>query len=138
MQTIKVRHNCEMAHRLTETPGKCEQIHGHSWWVELEIGGDIDSAGILGGLEFGEVKKVFRGFLDGKFDHRLLLNVCDPVVDIRVDDDTLPGLQVMQGDPTTENFARIVGEEMRNHFGTKFQYRVVVWETSVNAATWEG
>jgi 6-pyruvoyltetrahydropterin/6-carboxytetrahydropterin synthase len=143
MQSIKVKHNMEMAHRLSQTPGKCEAIHGHSWWVELEIGGDDDDHVLMGGLEFGEVKKQFRDHLDKNFDHKLLLHVDDPFAqDIAIGyDDTpveLPGLQRFGLDPTTENVAASIGRWARQHWGLKFQYRVTVWETTVNAATWEG
>jgi len=122
-----------MAHRLTETDGKCQQIHGHSWGVTLEIGGDVDNTGKLGGLEFSQAKKQFRGFLDGNFDHKLLLNEGDNWARYK-----LPGLQTMEGDPTTENFAKIVGQWARTEFGLSYQYRTIVWETKTNCATWEG
>lgn len=141
MQSIKVRHNCEMAHRLFETPGKCENIHGHSWWVELEIGGDVDEHGLLGGIDFGIAKMALRSYLDDNFDHRVLLNEHDQFAgDLTIGqvDLQLPGLKTMEGDPTTENFAKMIGQHMRALFGLKFQYRVTVWETKVNAATWEG
>jgi len=66
-----------MAHRLSLLPGKCEQIHGHSWWVELEIIGPVNGEGII--FEFGAVKRVFRSYLDFEYDHHLLLNDSDPI-----------------------------------------------------------
>jgi len=133
MQSIRVKHNVEMAHRLTETVGKCERIHGHSWDVILEIGGDVDQSGKLGGLEFGAVKNIFRSYLDANFDHSLLLNSEDNWARYE-----LPGLQTMEGDPTTENFAKVIGKWARSEMGLSYQYRVIVWETRVNCATWEG
>jgi 6-pyruvoyltetrahydropterin/6-carboxytetrahydropterin synthase len=127
----------EMAHRLFETPGKCQQIHGHSWWVELEIIGDVDEHGLLGSLDFGTVKKVLREYMDKHFDHHLLLNFDDDIVVAPVTK-MLPGARFMKGDPTTENIAKLIGHDMRQHFGTGFQYIVTVWETSTNAATWQG
>jgi 6-pyruvoyl-tetrahydropterin synthase len=75
---IAVKHNIEVAHRLYETPGKCENIHGHSMWVTLFLDGAIDKRGMLDGLDFGDVKKVFRKHLDETYDHHLLLNASDP------------------------------------------------------------
>lgn len=128
-QTIKVRHNMEMAHRLHLRPGKCESIHGHSWWVELEIGGEVDLTGMI--LEFGSVKRVFRQYLDMEYDHRLLLHEGDNWSNYE-----LPGLQRMPDDPTTENVARWIGLWAVEMFGPDFDYFVTVWETSVNCATW--
>jgi 6-pyruvoyltetrahydropterin/6-carboxytetrahydropterin synthase len=144
MQTIKVKHNVEMAHRLYETPGKCQNIHGHSWWVELELGGEVDNHGLLETLDFGMIKKHFRKWLDTQYDHRVLLNARDPWsqvigyvydVDGNVEKLALPGRAVFNGDPTTENFATEIGSWAKGFFACPLT-NVTVWETSVNCATW--
>ena len=145
--SIKVRHNIEVAHRLFESPGKCENIHGHSMWVELEIFGVLDSNGMLSGLDFGEVKKRFRGYLDSSYDHHLILNTKDPwSKEVSYDGESfqqLPGVvELLAGDPTTENIAKDIAEWASNTFvGPElldpYQIKVTVWETAVNAATWE-
>lgn len=141
-QSIKVRHNMEMAHRLYETKGKCEAIHGHSWWVELEIEGEVSAAGMV--LEFGAVKKQFREHLDSEYDHRIILNDEDPWVSRTIKANgqyvRLPGLREVLDDPTTENVAKWIGQWAQKTFDTEYsfyKYRVTVWETTVNAATWE-
>lgn len=149
---LTVRHNIEVAHRLFELPGKCENIHGHSMWVELSLYGGISGSGILetefGTLEFGDVKAVFRRYLDQNYDHRLLLNQNDPwasylqFVDENGDpkgfygeDPTqkLPGLSVVPGDPTTEHLGLWMAEYFSNYFKTDTS--VTVQETHVNAAS---
>lgn len=119
MRYIGVIHNIEVAHRLFETQGKCEAIHGHSMKVELQIYGQVDSHGLLGGIEFGALKKEFRAHLDEEYDHRLLLNTSDPFaqpVQINIEGphkglhEGLPGLNVMPGDPTTEHIAKWIME----------------------------
>ena len=144
---ITVRHNMEMAHRLYLTPGKCENIHGHSWWVELILHGTVNDQGLLEGLNFTDVKRSFRQHLDSHFDHRLLLNAEDPFAHtVHYDLDTgpahidprtglygiLPGLQIMEGDPTTENVAIAISAWAGNEF--HLDNKVVVHETSVNSA----
>lgn len=155
MQSIAVKHNIEVAHRLFELPGKCEQIHGHSMWVTMELFGPKNNRGILGGIEYGDLKKMFRGHLDEEYDHRLLLNRDDPyaqpifmatqVTEERVEwgeQHFLPGLNPMPGDPTTENISEWVAQEMESQLflmGHKdlFRMEVTVWETSVNMAKTE-
>ena len=163
---LSIRHNIEVAHRLYLTEGKCEAIHGHSMWVDLDLlvdqahtkhGMYVDGEGSA--LEFGVVKKAFRTYLDTSYDHHLLLNIEDPfagmmklaVADVGVDDQytipwsaveytSLPGLHVVNGDPTTENLARWFAKWAADQF--KVSARVIVNETSVNAAyytaEWEG
>lgn len=141
---ITVKHNVEMAHRLYLTPGKCEAIHGHSWNIELGLSGPVDSRGILCGLDFGFVKKEFRGMLDTEFDHRVLLNEDDPWAGAAImlpdrSEQLIPGIQTLHGDPTTENFAGIIGNWARDKFvsyGVNEVY-AVVFETAVNSADWQ-
>jgi 6-pyruvoyltetrahydropterin/6-carboxytetrahydropterin synthase len=137
-QTIKIKHNIEVAHRLSLLPGKCQNIHGHSMWVTAEFTGILDSRGILLGLDYGTIKAVFRGYLDDTFDHHLLLNQEDPLAKI-LGAELLPGVEYTQGDPTTENLARWIGQWSRLAFETPGLQRVhiEVWETGTNAATWE-
>jgi 6-pyruvoyl-tetrahydropterin synthase len=135
---IAVKHNIEVAHRLSQLPGKCENIHGHSMWVKLELRGYLNENYILEGVDFGSLKKDFRGFLDSRFDHHLLLNNEDPLIanfGTPFAEGRYPGLNTMVGDPTTENIAYAVGTYMSSLY--PFTSAVEVWETAVNMARWE-
>jgi 6-pyruvoyl-tetrahydropterin synthase len=139
---IAVRHNIEVAHRLFESKGKCEQIHGHSMWVTLKLFGRIDDKGILVNnedvqFEFGEVKRKFRSMLDYTYDHHLLLNAEDDWANSLFTKEgerigELPGLRTFSGDPTTENIATWIAEWAAAAFATDTEAEV--WETSVNMA----
>lgn len=133
MQTLKVRHNIEVAHRLSLLPGKCENIHGHSMWVVAEFEGPVNENGVLMGMEFGDIKQTFRHHLDSIYDHHLLLNMEDPWAH------DLPGLQVCDGDPTTENIAKWIGLWSLEEYDAPglLRVKIEVWETAVNSATWE-
>lgn len=131
---IAVRHNIEVAHRLHLLPGKCENIHGHSMWVHLELAGQLDHRGLLDGLDFGAVKREYRKYLDTKYDHRLLLDVDDPLTSVGAV--KLPGLRPTAGQPTTENIARWVGEWAVENFPSATGGTVTVHETHVNQAGW--
>jgi len=149
--SIKIKHNMEMAHRLYQTPGKCQSIHGHSWWVTLELHGQTDSKGLLQGLDFGTAKMVLREYMDRCYDHHLLLNDQDPFAkplwtdaiprvggkDVSVE---LPGLVKFYGDPTTELIAAKIGRDMLSSFSKTCgidELAVDVWETATNNARWE-
>jgi 6-pyruvoyltetrahydropterin/6-carboxytetrahydropterin synthase len=153
MMLIQVRHNMEVAHRLSKTPGKCQQIHGHSMWIELTLIGDhVDDRGMIcnaanESFEYGDVKKVFRDWIDRTYDHKLLLNKEDPyaqpldLVGIGGVEHAvrLPGLVTCEDDPTIENLARWIAEWTRDVF--RCSTNVKLQETHVNAAvmgaTWE-
>jgi 6-pyruvoyl-tetrahydropterin synthase len=137
----------EVAHRLYETKGKCEAIHGHSMLVTLTIEGEINSKGILfnegnpDGFEFGAVKKRFREYLDTFYDHHLLLNRTDPFAGPLYEGGEawedgrslyLPGLQSVPGDPTTEHLSLWIAQWSSQAFAADVD--VDVWETEVNNA----
>lgn len=158
---LTVKHNIEVAHRLSMTPGKCENIHGHSMMIELCIRGEINEAGLLvpnahatevnankTPLEFGELKFWFRDVLDSNLDHRLLLNNNDPLLVGQPPEHgrslVYPGLIRFPGDPTTENIAKWIYEAAYRQFiqmelqpmAGRSMMHVTVQETQVNSATY--
>lgn len=155
MQSISVKHNMEIAHRLFLQPGKCQNIHGHGMQVMLELVGIVNEEGIFGGIDYSDLKKVFRRYIDETYDHRLLLNLSDPFarplyaitgdeqnysVNVDAEQVFLPGLQALPGDPTTENLslwiAKDMQEEIYGHWpeAEVFQVIVTIWETGTNNA----
>ena len=65
---LEVRDSFAAAHRLIESGGKCENLHGHNFKVKLTVGGDIlDDSGML--LDFTDLKKTLRSILND-LDHR--------------------------------------------------------------------
>lgn len=77
-QTVTVRHNFETAHRLPFLGGKCTSLHGHSWWAEVTVGGDVDDDGIL--VDFAALKRGLREWIDTYLDHGAMLGASDPLV----------------------------------------------------------
>jgi 6-pyruvoyl-tetrahydropterin synthase len=114
-------------------------------WVNLELWGEQDAAGLVAGVGFGDLKARFRYHLDTEYDHHLLLNHEDPWAQNMGPSDEepvyLPGLHHCRDDPTTENLAKWIGA-----WGLDFtnglviavkRVKVEVYETAVNFATWE-
>lgn len=134
--TVTVRHNFETGHRLPHLPGKCQSLHGHSWWAEVTVAGALVD-GIV--LDFGTLKRHLRDWIDTYLDHGLMLGG---------DDELLPLLEAHgkvypfpEGEwPTVENVARLLHDVTQmilagNQLpGTVVRVRVT--ETHVNAAEW--
>lgn len=78
MNTIRIRHNFESAHRLPHLGGKCQSLHGHSWWAEVTLAGPVDRSGIL--VDFGQVKADLRTWIDLHLDHGAMLGAGDPLL----------------------------------------------------------
>lgn len=79
MNGVTVRHNFETAHRLPHLGGKCQNLHGHSWWVTIDIEApELAPDGTV--VEFGELKSAVRGWIDEHLDHATMLGAGDPLV----------------------------------------------------------
>ncbi|MFN9372371.1 MAG: 6-pyruvoyl trahydropterin synthase family protein [Planctomycetaceae bacterium] len=118
-------------HRLLNYEGKCRNLHGHNGRLEILLGGEhLDSRGML--IDFGDIKRLLRTWVDESLDHKMLLSVDDPL---------LPVLQhhgqpvfVMQSNPTAENIARLIYEQGRQ-MGLPIQ-EVRLWETPRSSSSY--
>ena len=139
---MMVRHNAEIAHRLSQSPGKCQQIHGHGLQIELvllELAQDLetgmakDREGNI--LDFSAIKKSFRAHIDEDYDHHLLLNEADPWSLAHHDgapQEKLPGLKTFPGDPTVENLCKWIALWAAESFHVDVICRIA--ETRTNGA----
>lgn len=65
---LSVRDSFAAAHRLVGSGGKCENLHGHNFKVELTVGGDdLGDSGML--MDFTDLKKILK-FILNDLDHR--------------------------------------------------------------------
>ena len=107
---LKVRDKFQAAHYLSEYRGKCEHMHGHTFYVEVQIQvQDLDNTGI--GIDFTEIKQKLAKILP---DHVLLNDVYD-------------------FNPSAENLSRHFYQELKREFPVK---SVTVWESEDASATY--
>ena len=70
MYEVAIRKRFAAAHQLRNYGGKCEDLHGHNWVVEVGVTGSaLDDIGLL--LDF----KILKGYVDEvleEFDHKYL------------------------------------------------------------------
>ncbi len=60
----------DAAHYLPGYDGKCSQLHGHSWTLEVEVDGPIGPDGMV--MDFGDLKRTVNEHVIDRLDHRLL------------------------------------------------------------------
>ncbi|MBM4401044.1 MAG: 6-carboxytetrahydropterin synthase QueD, partial [Crenarchaeota archaeon] len=108
----------DASHVIPKHSGKCRNLHGHSYKVEVFIVGDqLDENGILKGADFIELKKALRDVV-GRYDHRHLNDI-------------------MGDDATAENIAKRIFMELKET-GIDRLEKVRVWESQKNYAEyWE-
>lgn len=138
--TTAIERTCEVAHRLIRTPGKCNNIHGHSMRFKVGFRGTVDATSKLNGKDLSELKHIVDKVLEEKFDHHLLLNQDDqwamPQGIKDTHQDWLPGYIEWNGDPTIESIAEWTFHIFSGIFLDEVDY-VEVHETSTNMARCE-
>lgn len=93
----------DTSHRLLHYEGKCANLHGHRWKVEIWMEGEPDPVTkIL--VDYSMIKKIVD-----KYDHQIILNGDDPMV---------PRIQEFHqvittpGDPTSELMAVLIRNDL--------------------------
>jgi 6-pyruvoyltetrahydropterin/6-carboxytetrahydropterin synthase len=94
-------------HRLLNYSGKCRHLHGHNGRAVVVLEGDmLDCRGML--IDFGDIKREIREWIDQTLDHRMILCQDDPALpSLR---DLGEPLYVIDCNPTAENIARLIFE----------------------------
>lgn len=118
-------------HRLLNYNGKCRHLHGHNGKAVIVLEGeDVDACGML--IDFTEVKKKIRNWIEEHLDHRMILCESDPVLPLL--QDLGEPLFIIDRNPTAEAIARVIFLQAREQ-----QLPVVevhLWETSHSCATY--
>ena len=74
MYLLKTEATFDSAHFLRGYNGKCANLHGHTWRVEVTVGSDtLTASGEQRGMviDFADLKKAVRNLAD-RFDHTLI------------------------------------------------------------------
>jgi 6-pyruvoyltetrahydropterin/6-carboxytetrahydropterin synthase len=97
----------EMAHALYGYDGPCKNIHGHSYELEVSIGGTpLDDSnhpkhGMV--MDFSDLKAIVKEQIVDRLDHALLLNGNSPHRDIPELDTNFEKVIFVDYQPTCEN-----------------------------------
>ena len=120
-------------HRLLDYDGVCKHPHGHNAIAEVEIRtDDLDTRNMV--VDFSDIKRVVKGWIDRELDHKMILRHDDPLVA------PLQALgepiYVLESNPTVERIARLIFDVSKGE-GLPV-VRVTVWETPTSWATYAG
>jgi len=67
----------DAAHHLHLYEGKCKNLHGHTYQLELTISGFVNEIGIA--VDFDDIKTMYKSVIESKLDHRYLNEVLPPM-----------------------------------------------------------
>jgi len=132
MVSVTRKFTFEAAHRLPEHKGGCARIHGHSYKLEVTIVGEMDDeTGMI--VDFGDIKKYLKGWIDDNLDHRLILSSKKDESLINAVEKVLPSMKVyvLPFEPTVENMAKyLLNDVFQTLVGDKLEvFKVKLWET---------
>jgi 6-pyruvoyltetrahydropterin/6-carboxytetrahydropterin synthase len=119
----------DASHRLLHYQGKCHNLHGHRWRVQVWLKGYTDDkTKIL--VDYNEIRKVID-----YYDHEIILNEIDPMVPrIREFHDVI----TTPGDPTSELLAELIRNTIEQQYinsGREIEVeKIRVWESPTGYA----
>jgi 6-pyruvoyltetrahydropterin/6-carboxytetrahydropterin synthase len=118
-------------HRLLNYSGKCRHLHGHNGRAVIVMeGADLDDRDML--VDFAEIKRSVRTWIDAELDHRMILSQDDPVLPLLRE--LNEPVYVIEGNPTAENIARLIHQYARSQGFPIIE--VSLWETPNSHATY--
>lgn len=142
MYYLKTSASFDSAHFLAGYDGKCKNIHGHRWTIEVRIQGQkLQQSGTQKGMliDFCSIKKGVRNLAD-EFDHALIYesgSLKPSTIDALNSEDFR--LIEVNFRPTAENFAKHFYEILSVRFGNLVNIAdVTVYETPDNCAVYKG
>lgn len=120
MYDLMVETQFSSAHQLRRYKGKCENLHGHNWRVQVIVTSEkLNEIGLI--IDFHELRKITNDVIS-QIDHTLLNNIF-PFTEIN---------------PSSENIARWIYDAIKKKLTDKDinLSAVTVWENETSSATY--
>ena len=120
MYELTIETRFAAAHQLRGYKGRCENLHGHNWKVQVSVGSDrLNDIGLA--IDFGELKAMTNEVVS-TLDHGML-NEIFPFTEIN---------------PSSENIAKWIFESLKKRVDRENLElsSVTVWESETASATY--
>lgn len=116
MHSVSKEFRFEASHVLPRHPGKCQNLHGHSWRVKVTVWGKVDHKTQFV-MDFAEIKRIVKPIID-EMDHK--------------------HLNLLVTYPSSECIASWLGNKIQKQFQDLgvYEIEVAVSETQDSWATW--
>jgi 6-pyruvoyltetrahydropterin/6-carboxytetrahydropterin synthase len=119
MYELMIESTFAAAHQVREQGGKCENLHGHTWKVQVFVAGELNELGMV--IDFQKIKEFLKNSL-AEYDHAFLNELADFKME----------------NPTAENIAKnLAGKIQMQIKNEKVKLtKITVWESATSAATY--
>jgi 6-pyruvoyltetrahydropterin/6-carboxytetrahydropterin synthase len=120
MFQVSVEETFSSGHALRGYKGKCENVHGHNYRVQVTLEGpQLDNIGLL--VDFTELKQILRGIIK-RLDHQFI-NDLEPFATVN---------------PSAENMAKYFYDEVTSQLRSlppgAHVTHTTIWETDTASA----
>jgi 6-pyruvoyltetrahydropterin/6-carboxytetrahydropterin synthase len=130
-----------MAHTLYEYDGLCQNIHGHSYLLEITLIGEPRNEpshpkdGMV--MDFGQIKELVKTHIVNRFDHALMVNKLVPEKQKQLLNQTTERFIVVDFQPTSENMVVYIANILQQHLPSGVNlFSVRLYETATSFAEW--
>ncbi|MFA6378658.1 MAG: 6-carboxytetrahydropterin synthase QueD [Candidatus Omnitrophota bacterium] len=118
MYELTVKGEFAASHSLRDYEGKCKNLHGHTWHVDIVVAGaTLNKVGML--VDFKEIKSHLHELLES-LDHAHLNDLA----------------YFKKVNPTSENIAKYIFDCFKEKPHTTIVKKVTVWESEKSGATY--
>ena len=121
--TVVKEFTFDSAHYLPDHPGKCKQLHGHTYKLQIGIQGPINEAGMV--IDFDDLETIVKNDIIEFLDHKCLNDVKDY---------EFPGFL-----PTAEMMVLWIRNRFFQRLSPGIGPKIVIvklWETPTSYAEW--
>ena len=120
MFRVSVEETFSSGHALRGYKGKCENVHGHNYRVQVTLEGpQLDNIGLL--VDFTELKQILRAIIK-RLDHQFI-NDLEPFTTVN---------------PSAENIAKYFYDEVTGQLRSlppgAYVRHITIWETDTASA----
>ena len=131
MYSVTKRIEFCYGHRLMDYDGVCRHPHGHNAVVEIHIDADrLDGRNMV--ADFGDIKRIVKGWIDRELDHKMILRHDDPLV--KPLEALGEPIYKLDSNPTVERIAKLIFDKAREQGLDILAVRV--WETPTSFAAY--
>lgn len=139
---ITKQFSFETGHALYGYDGKCKNVHGHSYRLDVTVIGQpiSDTSNVKFGMviDFGDLKKIVKEEIVDVFDHATVFNKNTPHVELAKElEDRGHNVLLVNYQPTSEMMVIDFAEKIKNRLPDNIKlYSLKLSETATSYAQW--
>jgi 6-pyruvoyltetrahydropterin/6-carboxytetrahydropterin synthase len=139
---ITKQFNFETGHALYGYDGKCKNVHGHSYKLNVTVIGqpiqDTNHVKLGMVIDFGDLKKIVKEEIVDKFDHATVFNKNTPHLELAKELETRDhSVILVDYQPTSEMMVIDFAEKIKKRLSENIQlHSLKLQETETSFAEW--